>query len=172
MAILTNKRFVTDWNQFNLPSIPNNGDELIAEAVAVMRNDLRKCNFGDVFESQRIVNYRNGAQVFAVFGNTARELCNWALVDDETGREYAWRPAILDGIAFKSCPDEGSGGVLHWFWSDRLPDAWSLTWLSASGWVYTSELDQSPAEITDNICAEIAAGGTPLTGNNGNPSYQ
>ncbi len=171
MTTLTNNRYVTDWSEFNLPAIPANAEELIAEKVAAMRNDLRKWKFGDVFESERIANYRNSAQVFAVFGHTAYELCNWALVDDETGRECAWRPAILNGVAFESCPDEGSGGILHWVWSDRRPE-WHLTWFSASGWIYTSELDQSPTEIADNICEEIDAGQTPLTGNNSKPEYQ
>jgi hypothetical protein len=172
MATLKNNRYVADWGKFNLPPIPDNADELIAEAVETMRNGLRKSNFGDVFESDRIENYRNTPQLFAVFGYTAYELCNWALVDEESGREYAWRPATLNGKAFQSCPEEGRGGVLHWVWSSRCANKWDLTWFTASGWIYTSELDQTPAEIGNNICAEIDAGQTPLTGNNSKPEYQ
>lgn len=171
MATLKNNRYVTDWTEFDLPPLPDNANELIAAAVDAERSGLRESNFGDVFESERISTYRNGPQVFAVFGHQARELCNWALVDDDAGREYAWRPATLNDTAFESCPDEGRCGVLHWVWSDRYPE-WNLTWFGASGWIYSSELDQSPAEIAENIRDEIDAGQTPLTGNNSKPEYQ
>lgn len=162
MNNLTN---ITDWSEINVTALPDNADELIAEKVATMRNELRSSNFGDVFESDRIAKYRD--QVFAVFGHTANQLCNWMMVDCD-GSENAWRPAILNGVAFESCPDEGKCGTLHWFWSSRRNE-WRLTWFSAGGWIYTKEFEQQPDEISENIYDEVASGKTPITGNNSKP---
>jgi len=165
------ERYISDWEKYaQLPKLPGNADELIRQEVNREREMLRKNRFGDVSESEYLAVYKNGSQQFAVSGNYAYELINMYICDDN--HESAIRPAILNGVAYRSEPDEGRCGTLHWTWHAKIPDKWRLCWSSASGWIHASELNQTPDEIMDNIVDEIDAGQTPFTGLNDRPEYQ
>lgn len=149
---------VEDWSAY--PALPGDADEQIRLEVERHRTALREHHFGDVYESKRIV--RQGVQTFAAMGGIAYELRSWII--QEGDKHYAWQPAILNGTAFQSAPNEGRGGMLHWIWSAGFTTpGWRLVW-SDTGWIHEHELGQSPAQVMENIAREIDAGQTPITG--------
>lgn len=161
-------RFNTNWSEFT--PLPANADELISDKVQTERESLDAANFGSICESSRVAIYRDGKQVFAVMRNRAYELFN--IIIEEEGEMFAYRPALLNGIAFRRFPHEGASGTLHWLWTSKYKNEWFLTWATFSGWIHTDELSQSPQEISDNIEAEVDAGKTPISKLNDRPENQ
>lgn len=135
--------------------LPQNADELVRAEVESQTKKL--ANFGDITASDKVV--KKGRQTFAVFVHIAREIEDFFAEEEDQWVKVA--PALLNGQAFESCPEEGSIEVLHWVMGSRKQE-WYLDWIR-TGWIYTKELDLSPAEISDNIAEEIMRGETPLT---------
>lgn len=165
------QHFISDWSAF--PELPANSGELIIAEATSRRADLRTSNFGDVDESDRLTHYRSARQQFAVFGAYAYAYELHSMISDEDERRVAMRPALVGGKYYQSNPDEGASTILYWVWTNRanMP-AWTLCWLANTGWIRTSELEQSPEEIATNIFEEIEDGETPLTGLSSRPEYQ
>lgn len=159
-------KHVTNWDEY--PELPHNTEILIKSELIKERMFLQDNNLGNIIESTRLQPYNNGKQLFAVMGATAYEVQN--LIIEENGEKFAWRPALLNGVAFRSFLDEGKNGTLHWFFSDKNSE-WKLMWFSACGWIYTSELEQSSNEILTHIIEEINVGKTPITGNDSESQY-
>jgi hypothetical protein len=153
----------------SLPKLPNNADEMITLKVKNERESLEKHHFGTVGTSASLRTNRNGRQLFAVFGNTAYELIEHMVREGD--KWVALRPALLDGKAFHSYPDEGMSGTLHWICVHQRPDKWMLTWYP-SGWLHSDELEQSAEQIGERIVEEIGRGEAPITGFSSKPEYQ
>ncbi len=153
---MTVQQFITDWSKY--PPLPENAADLIRAEVERKRESLISSNFGDVDESIRVQKDRDSRQQFAVFGLTAYEIISMIVQKD--GKHFGWRPALLNGAAYRSIPNEGRDGTLHWAWMEKK-QKWYLTWL-----------DQTPSEIISNIAEEIDAGETPLTGFDNRQEYQ
>ncbi|MEE7625395.1 hypothetical protein V3O24_04415 [Methylobacter sp. Wu8] len=112
-------------------------------------------------KSDRLVCY-NGTlkQVFAVFGNIANQLC---AIDND---ECTMIPVIIDGksLQWSFTGDEGSaGGVVHIVY-DKVKNRSYACEISRLRWLYSSELEMSPEEVTDRIIREVEMGENSLTG--------
>lgn len=141
-------------------------DEQMALIQAELDNQDTLNGFVTFETSERIVT-RSSGQRFAVFGSYAYELFEQTIDDEDDLIEYV--PAIVDGKAFGSFPDEGNSGILHLFRISKQrgktvqnPEWW-CSYLSC-GWLRTRELEMSAQQILENISDEIDAGATHLTG--------
>lgn len=151
------------WSPEKLLAIDYTPEQQAAIAAALAEIEADTSGFCYYSRSDRII--QRNAQTFAVFGDVAHTLLDYA-VDEDDGDRFEYLPVIIDGQMIHESPEEGCSGLLYLSrWTRRrgqpFDGSWS-GWYRSNGWLYTHELEQSNAEVAERIMDEISFGDTYL----------